>query len=290
MNIIYILGILICSLLIFLVLFKINYVESFENKLLPNFRGGLGNNLFQLSAAYGLARQYNKNFKINMDYIEHGGHGNNADYFKSIFKNLRQFITDDLATETIREDDSTTTDYALIGSKSADIRMEGYFQNIAYITPIREEFIKLLSFNEHIASKYDKLKQSMFIHLRGGDYKSSAMHNVDLTNYYARAIEFCKNKGVQHYYIFTNDTDYANSQPFLKDISHNFVNENEVDSLYLMSQCQLGGIGANSSFSWWGLYLNIHRPYLILPDKWYNDGNIYTDGFYFNNSIKMSVT
>jgi hypothetical protein len=289
MNSLYILISIICLLLI-LIEIKSNQLETFENIIIPNFRGGLGNNLFQLAAAYGFSRQYNKDFKINKDYIEQGGHANNADYINSIFKNFKQFITNDKAEETIIEDESKLNDYSSITSKHVNIRMQGYFQNIAYIAPIREEFIKLLSFNEEIASKYTKLEQSMFIHLRGGDYKMIHTFNIDLANYYAQAINFCKNKGVQHYYIFTNDMEYAKSCKFLKDIEHNFINENEIDSLYLMSKCGLGGIGANSSFSWWGLYLNIHRPYLILPDKWYNDGNVYTDGLYFQNVMRLPVT
>ena len=56
-----------------------------------------------------------------------------------------------------------------------------------------------------------------------------------------------------------------------------------------MSQCKYGGIGVNSSFSWWGLYLNTNRPYLILPSKWFNESNQYIGGFYFPNSIKIDI-
>jgi hypothetical protein len=263
-------------------------IERFENIVIPELNGGLGNNLFQLAAALGFARKYNKTFQINKEFINNGPHANNAEYFNTIFKRFAPFIGLDNADEIIEEDDTKTANYENIDS-SPNKLLKGFFQNIAYIEPVRREFISLLSFNTAVANKYDKLQHSMFIHLRGGDYKQSAMHNLDLTKYYNNALKFCKSKGVAHYYIFTNDKNYAQSQTFLKDIDHTFVDENEVDSLYLMSRCQLGGVGANSSFSFWGLYLNIERPYLILPDKWYTSDKIYTKGLYFNNVQRIPV-
>lgn len=284
-------GIIIVLVLILQYILYIQSIQEpfFDNTVMPYLMGGLGNNLFQLASSYSIARQYNKEFKINMEYLANSYHSDNSKFFDSIFKNFKKFITTNKASETIYETSSENTEYPEIGSKSADIHMMGYFQNAAYIAPIREEFIGLLHFNESIANKYPKLNESMFIHLRGGDFKQIELHNVDLKNYYLRAIDFCKNKGVQHYYIFTNDMEYAKSCEFLKDIEHEFVNESEIDSLYLMSKCQLGGIGANSTFSWWGLYLNIHRPYLILPNKWYNSGNIYTNELYFPNVMRLPV-
>jgi glycosyl transferase family 25 len=54
-----------------------------------------------------------------------------------------------------------------------------------------------------------------------------------------------------------------------------------------MSQCQ-GGICPNSSFSWWGARLNPNRK-LILPSKWFNDSNFYTNGYYFPEATIVDV-
>jgi hypothetical protein len=56
-----------------------------------------------------------------------------------------------------------------------------------------------------------------------------------------------------------------------------------------MKQCQIGGIGANSSFSWWGLYLNTNRPHLIIPDRWYPHNDYPHFNYGFDGAKIMSV-
>jgi hypothetical protein len=56
-----------------------------------------------------------------------------------------------------------------------------------------------------------------------------------------------------------------------------------------MSQCKKGGIGVNSSFSWWGLYLDKNRHILTLPDRWFLDDQFVIDGYYFNGVQKISI-
>jgi hypothetical protein len=65
----------------------------------------------------------------------------------------------------------------------------------------------------------------------------------------------------------------------LKDIDYEFVDASELESLVLMSECK-AGICANSSFSWWGAYLNPNRL-ICMPSKWFNNSGINTQGYYF---------
>jgi hypothetical protein len=170
--------------------------------------------------------------------------------------------------------------------KDETIVLQGYFQNYSYFWDCLEEFKNTLVFNKFIVKQYPKLDESCFIHVRGGDYKNIPLHLIPLDTYYKRAI---KEINAPHYYIFTNDSKYLKTHSFMNDISYTIVDDiNEVDSLYLMSKCEKGGICANSTFSWWGAALNIERP-ICMPSKWYNDPSMKTSGYYFPGVKIISV-
>ena len=142
--------------------------------------------------------------------------------------------------------------------------------------------------NPELLAKYPKLKDSCFLHIRGGDYVGHPLHDVGLgKRYYPSTIKFMKDSGITHFSVFTNDTNYCAQQGFLKDVDYTVINENEIDSLYLMTQCK-AGITANSSFSWWGAYLNPDRR-ICLPSRWFNDTEYYIDGYFFQGTYIYHV-
>jgi hypothetical protein len=106
----------------------------------------------------------------------------------------------------------------------------------------------------------------VFLHIRGGDYVGHPVHDVGLSaHYYPWAVQqFPPNT---HFLVFTNDRAYAESLPFLQTISHSFAEGDELQALDQMRHC-VGGICANSTFSWWGAYLTPNRK-IVLPSKWF---------------------
>jgi hypothetical protein len=138
---------------------------------------------------------------------------------------------------------------------------------------------------------YDEIDNSIFIHVRGGDYLQTgfrSIHYVPMINYYREAIRKCS--GVSHAYIFTNDEAYLQSLQCFDDIRHTVVKgKNEVHELFLMSQCEKGGIAPNSTFSWWGAYLSKRRPHLYLPDVWFGTDGYAQHGYFFPEAKTVSV-
>ncbi len=272
--------VLLITLLVLIILISVvlTYKEKFlDHMIVPKLKDGLGNQLFELGTAYGLSKTLNKTLQLHSDYIHKSGHSV-IDYMDSIFVNFKQYITTDKPSMQISPR-ITASDYITLRDDPTPAELVMYNQDWKKMHPYRAEFVDLLVFNTEIASKYPKLDASAFIHFRGGDFIGLQYLNVPLKNYYIAAVELLKSHGVNHIYVFTNDKPYAQSFNVLESLQHTYVDENEYDSLYLMSRCAYGGICANSTYSWWGLYLNIDRPYLIMPNTWIVDAHR-PEGFY----------
>lgn len=247
-------------------------------------KGGLGNQLFQYAAGETIAKLTGRQFYLYTTETRKTDHSQ-EEYFNTIFKNFNSLYAQptEPCVNTYEDIQHLYIDWnSKLNPENKNVILFGYFQNWKYIP---ESFCDRLIFNKDVLRKFPIHKRAAFLHIRGGDYKNNWLHDVGLDSYYERAIKQFP-KGT-HFYIFTNDIEYARSKSFLSSISYSFVFENEVDSLYLMSQCGIGGICANSSYSWWGAYLNPKRK-IVMPSKWFNDST-YIDGYYFDGVIKLDV-
>jgi hypothetical protein len=242
-----------------------------------NLQGGLGNQLFQLAFLEYLQKHTGIKYYIRIsDVSRQISQHSSVSYFDSIFRQFEEYASDVCSALTFREENLHPKNWIDILNKNSEsnILFDGYFQNHNYIT---QEFIDKLSFDNEVLHNYPDIQNTVFLHVRGGDYVNHHLLHVNLVEYYAKAIDRFPKGTV--FSIFTNDIDYTRTIINLNDIDHIIISENEVDSIYLMSKCK-GGICANSSFSWWGARLNSDRK-LILPSEWFNDPNFYTAGFYF---------
>lgn len=230
-------------------------------------QGGLGNQLFQIAKCLQVSKQTNRKMWLPIpDKTVHS----EQDYFTTIFQSmshLRQTRTDYTTVYENKEYDTTIE----------NIQLSGYFQDYRSIP---DDFLDYLTF-----PSVDPL-EGVFLHIRGGDYKGHWLHDVGLSTYYERATALFP-KGTM-FYIFTNDIQYAKSLLFLNTIDHVFVEEDdECKALALMKQCKLGGICANSTFSWWAAFLSHRDRTLVLPSKWFNDPSMYTEGYFFPGSTVL---
>ena len=261
------------------------------------FQGGLGNRLYQLSSAWALSKKSNSEFYLIPELESNNTHSQ-INYFHTLFKNwvppsnknTIEFVIDEdpkaklMPLETIIKSHADKT-----------IMLKGYFQHHTYIEPYDTEFANMLCWDSfNVISKYDELHNSIFLHVRGGDYiapDKAGFHHVDMKQYYKRALEKINASASNpHAYLFTNDQQYCESLQCFDDVRMTPVNgENEVHELYIMTRCQQGGIAPNSTFSWWGQYLNKSRPHLYLPNKWFNDPSMSTEGYFFKEATILSV-
>lgn len=159
---------------------------------------------------------------------------------------------------------------------------DGYFQNEKYFKSARKELLQKFSSSIPLDEKnqliLDKILEtnSVSLHIRRGDYvtleSAKNFHGTCPLEYYEKAIKYITKKVKNpHFFLFSDDIEWVVEN--LK-IEHPFtiVDFNQGKGwldLNLMKNCK-HNIVANSSFSWWGAWLNDNsRKVIIAPKRWY---------------------
>ncbi len=263
--------------------------------------GGLGNQLFQYALAKKIALSNNEDVLLDITAFEkYKLHKYSLQFFnidenfaknedielffpknKNIFKRIRYKIKKIiLKPQIIKETNSNNLVFNKISKYSY---FDGYWQSEKYFHDIRKELLEDLSItiplkgkNLNIANKI-KSTNSISLHIRRADYvtnlKTFNIHGICDLEYYQSAINYMKSK-VKNIVIFVFSDDIKWAKENLKtDLEIVFVDHNNADTNYedlrLMSLCK-HNIIANSSFSWWGAWLNQNPGKIVIaPKKWF---------------------
>ncbi len=156
---------------------------------------------------------------------------------------------------------------------------EGYWQTEKYFHDQQHKIRKTYQFNEtklndksRSLSEILKIENSISIHVRRGDYlENDELGGICTLTYYQDAIKIMNSKVKDPiYYIFCDNKKWVNDNfSFFKYIKVDWNENNESwQDMFLMSKCR-HNIIANSSFSWWGAWLNNNKDKIVVaPDKW----------------------
>lgn len=163
---------------------------------------------------------------------------------------------------------------------------EKYFSNITNI--IRSKYIFIpdeLKENEECKAMMNNT-QSVSLHIRRGDYLKPEIYStfggICNESYYQSAMARIEEMiGDVHYFVFSNDPLYVQSTDLLLGKSYTLVDWNtginSFRDMELMCACK-HNIIANSSFSWWGAWLNRNpNKIVIAPSRWSNRENDFMD-------------
>lgn len=167
-------------------------------------------------------------------------------------------------------------------SKNKNIYIEGYFQSEKNFLGIREILLQELSLKEEFKSKeFIRLqseiesKNSVSVHIRRGDYIKNPgvtkYHGICSLKYYQNAINKVKESVVNPvFYFFSDDPVWVSENVDLNENSKIISDKNlsAPEELILMSTCK-HNIISNSTFSWWGAWLNKNYDKLVIaPTPW----------------------
>lgn len=236
-------------------------------KELGNF-GRLGNSMFQVAATVALANRNNDDAKFPIWKYSH------------FFKKHLNLLGDG---ELINYNEPYFHYFDI--PYQANLNLRGYFQSERYFADCKDLIAQQFEFVDGLLDpKWDNIRKDCSIHVRRTDYlKLQNYHPFPGIEYYNECIEIMKRGGCKNFLVFSDDMAWCRNN-FPKDFI--FVDgQNEVQDLCLMSRCD-NNIIANSSFSWWGAWLNRNKKKVVLaPERWFGPANpasttdLYCDGW-----------
>lgn len=275
--------------------------------IIVRISGGLGNQMFQYATARSLAKDRECSFKLDisscdedrlreyelnkLNIIEDLASEQEISLLrnkkaKSARKLIHRIIRNLMIKKIkhFREVDCFRFDEMLYKT-NLPLYIQGGFVSHKYFDKYKDILVEELvpknaltgknkEFATHISSC-----NSVSVHVRRGDYvfdeKTNKKHGVLTPDYYERAIDIIKSKiDNPVFFIFSNDKEWV-AENFKLNCQIVFIGNNNAEFGYedmrLMSLCK-SNIIANSTFSWWGAYLNLNPDKnVIAPENWLAD-------------------
>jgi hypothetical protein len=270
--------------------------------IIIRIHGGLGNQLFQ----YAYALYLKKILNLNNVYFERLRYKGEIDRPLSISKfNLTSFnlINSDFGRFNNSKINKlyniifNYNRYIIEGSSKLSgnylpriipnqkIFLDGYWQKFQIVNEVEDILRSEFILNTSISSKLSDTEKlimaqcySVSLHIRKTDYVSIKKNNSIFANcsvnYYTEAIEYMLNNVSQDIsiFIFSDDFNWVKKHLHIKSNHYLIEGNSDIEDLYLMSLCK-HNITANSTFSWWGAWLNTNKSKIVTtPSTWFLNG------------------
>jgi hypothetical protein len=223
-------------------------------------QGGLGNQMFQIAATTGFAFDNNDQACFNLNFSNTILQGNPSHFYReNIYKNI--CYSENLTFDNAYHEPKFS--YTEIPYQP-NLLLNGYFQSEKYFINHKDLIINLFELPIEFVKK--PISNLTSVHIRRGDYvKLNDYHSLLDIEYYNKSIELI---GDGSFIFFSDDIEWV-KQNFIGGNFYYSQYDNEILDLSLMSICD-NNIIANSSFSWWGAYLNKNNDKkVIAPSQWF---------------------
>ena len=276
--------------------------------------GGLGNQLFQyaLGRAHSLktgrklfldTSWYNSqnkrkflldNFNLRVDIA-------NERIINNFISNKRRLLLKFLLNQhrMIYEEELFNFDSSIFQLKG-NIYLNGYWQNENYFLDHRKTIVHDFKLKNHLSNENDSIlddvknSNSVSIHIRRGDIAEDSKLNEKIgtvpLNYYKKAVDdISKYHDNLKFFIFSDNITWTKKN-FKINQNHSYVADNSPQyDMFLMINCK-HNIIANSTYSWWGAWLNENtNKKIYAPKIWFKDKLLQKSYFYFAAKLAQTI-
>lgn len=279
--------------------------------VITRLNGGLGNQLFQFSAGLSLALRLNCKLKLDLtefssDPLRHyeldkfciSAEMASPEEVSRVIVNPTRFqrgysrllIKLGYGLDRIALKENKFSYNEIFNNIRHPVYLCGYWQSQNYFMDSEQELRKELNMAGDLGNASKKFLEeilqcaSVSLHIRRGDYvtnpSAAAVHGICSLGYYNTAVNHIGNLVKNPvFFVFSDDLQWAKDN-LRCHYPMQFVDANgpdrSVEDMWLMKSCK-HHIIANSSFSWWGAWLN-ERPdkIVIAPRVWFLDRKIDT--------------
>jgi hypothetical protein len=236
--------------------------------------GRCGNFLFQAATTLGYAIQHGIVFTVPATTIDSYW---NPVYFPHL---VNPFYDRDLEKIVIEENGHAfqSIPFTPRMSVKCNIVLKGYWQSYRYFDFCRERIL------EAFKIPYIFEPNLVALHVRRGDYlRYHQINPLATREYYEKAVREMWLRGYKKFLIFSDDLPWCKTEfqdPVYKDCEFLFnTGQDVLGDLSLMSGCA-HTIISNSTFSWWGAWLNQNPDKTVIcphEDNYYGPANKHLD-------------
>ena len=264
--------------------------------------GGLGNQMFQYAFAKSLSLKKRKSFLLDANDFKYD---TLRDFELDLFHLKNKLASNEMIRvskikqenrflKLVKKGIRSTPKNLVFVEKSLDYHsqiekvkanyFDGYWQTEKYFiqfeSEIRKDFKMQIEPNEYYSEMLQAAgnTESVSVHFRRGDFannpETNQFHGLCDLAYYKNAMEYIKKKlGHVTFFMISDDIEWVKNE--FKDESNIIYIDNfkgkDYEDMRLMSNCK-HNIIANSSFSWWGAWLNENTSKIVVsPSRWFNN-------------------
>ncbi|MBL7932745.1 MAG: alpha-1,2-fucosyltransferase [Bacteroidia bacterium] len=272
--------------------------------------GGLGNQLFQYATAKALAERHKTELRLDLSFLQTDPKGQHThrhfelDAFRiraaiALNSEVQKFTNPGLFQKALSKLSLSTKKRIVENgfeykpesrSWPGNCYLDGFWQSEKYFFQIRKTLLSDLELKKSLSEASRNLAEqidnvmSVSLHIRRGDYihlkSANTFHGVLPLSYYYDAITVLNAKLKKYtVFVFSDDLEWVKSNLKINApvVYVDYQDENKTATdLVLMSMCK-HNIIANSSFSWWGAWLNKNENKLVVaPNPWFRNTSVNT--------------